>query len=36
MYDKIITLALMAAFYSCYFAKMMSQKKKGMCSLFWV
>ncbi len=30
MYDKIITLALMAAFYSCYFAKMMSQKKKGI------
>lgn len=30
MYDKIITLALMAAFYSCYFAKMISQKKKGI------
>lgn len=27
---KIITLALMAAFYVCYFAKMLSQRKQGI------
>ncbi len=27
---KIITLALMAAFYACYFAKMLSQRKQGI------
>lgn len=30
MIFKIITLGLMAAFYSCYFAKMISQRKKGI------
>lgn len=30
MYDRIIALALMAVFYGCYFAKMISQKKKGI------
>ena len=27
---KIITLSLMAAFYSCYFAKMINQRKQGI------
>lgn len=27
---KIITLALMATFYACYFAKMLSQRKQGI------
>lgn len=30
MIFKIITLGLMATFYVCYFAKMMSQKKHGI------
>ena len=30
MFFKIITLALMAAFYICYFAKMISQKRQGI------
>lgn len=30
MVIKIITLALMAAFYICYFAKMISQRKQGI------
>ena len=30
MIIKIITLALMAAFYVCYFAKMISQRKQGI------
>ncbi len=30
MYIKIITLVLMAIFYSCYFAKLISQKKQGI------
>ena len=30
MIFKIITLGLMAAFYICYFAKMMSQRKQGI------
>ena len=30
MIFKIITLGLMAAFYSYYFAKMISQRKKGI------
>lgn len=30
MIIKIITLGLMAAFYICYFAKMISQRKKGI------
>ncbi len=30
MLIKMITIALMAAFYVCYFAKMISQKKKGI------
>ncbi len=27
---KIVTLILMAAFYICYFAKMLSQKRQGI------
>lgn len=30
MIFKIVTLGLMAAFYICYFAKMMSQRKQGI------
>ena len=30
MIFKIITIALMAAFYICYFVKMISQRKKGI------
>ena len=30
MVFKIIALALMASFYICYFAKMISQKKQGI------
>ncbi len=30
MFIKVITLALMAAFYICYFAKMISQRKHGI------
>lgn len=30
MITKMITIALMAAFYICYFAKMISQRKKGI------
>ena len=30
MVFKIITLALMATFYICYFAKMISQKRQGI------
>ena len=32
MMVKVITLALMAAFYICYFAKMISQKKQGIAT----
>lgn len=30
MIFKIITLGLMAAFYICYFVKMISQRKQGI------
>ena len=30
MIIKILALALMAAFYICYFAKMISQKRQGI------
>ena len=30
MIIKLITLALMASFYACYFAKMMSQRRRGI------
>jgi len=29
---SLITLALMAAFYACYFAKMIKQRKQGICT----
>ena len=32
MIVKIVTLGLMAIFYICYFSKMISQKKKGICT----
>lgn len=32
MIIKLITITLMAVFYICYFAKMISQKKKGICT----
>ena len=32
MIIKLITLVLMATFYSCYFAKMLSQKKQGIAT----
>ncbi len=32
MIFKIITFALMALFYICYFAKMMRQRKQGICT----
>ena len=30
MIFKLVTLGLMAAFYICYFSKMMSQRKQGI------
>ena len=32
MIMKLITLSLMAMFYVCYFAKMMSQRKQGIAT----
>ena len=32
MIIKLITLALMASFYACYFAKMMSQRRQGIAT----
>ena len=32
MIFKIIIIGLMAAFYICYFVKMISQRKQGICT----